>query len=888
MILKHLIIIALFIICPLKAFSQPSYVPDEWMSSGTTVRVTSTSNNVGIGTTTSTEKLEVNGTVKASALTTGAGTGSISSTQGINFDSNEDGVPEMVILTGGNVAIGTSTPTAKLDVSGKAKADGVALKPSVTYTVCSASTIGNDTCDYLTDGTADNVQINAALVAGAGGHVKVMEGSYSISDVVLVPSNTTLEIAKGATITIPNSYTPTTTYTVNSRVIKALITNSDHSTGNTNVHITGLGRITAEGTTQSQATTWAAVYLHKCTYSYIGGLTIDNLLYTITVENDERQFGVFFTETDDSVIDNLKVSYTGDDPITIRRSSRRNIIMNSITHSSKFGHCYQIAGGTAGSIFGTNGNNTEYNILANNICKGTTNQLWSGSGIATHHAVNTSVFGNYIENTGSGLLILGDVYGNIYDNNRIVDPETYGVYVNAESSGAPTIGMDNNSFSNTRITMKADTEYGVYVNSGTVDISGLTFAGGYIAGANGDAQNGFYFLTSGEDMRDISVTNFTIRDIGNTAIRFEAATGDIINNSIVTNNTLIDNGVGILTTATGGTIKDFVINSNQINSDRNVAATADSARGLRLNYLTESVITGNRVDTLGIAVSETQTADYNFFSNNNNVGSGTTSVQTVGVNTIDRDGASSNPWIDGGSNIYLSTSTDNVGIGTSIPSYRLNIKGDQTSQIRATNTTTSSIFQGGTISLSSDDGAALDVGHRLGSYQFHGAVNEVSGLNIGASISAISAESYSPTNVGTNLVFNTVPIGSNGTTEKLRIESLGNVGIGTFTIPAKLVVQNTVVSEGIVQFNDDINDPSPFFINSLGNVGIGTDNPRGSLTILSGNVGIGTWSPTAKFEIIGGGIKAVGIGTSVPMPLCRKADGTFGTYTGATWNGTCN
>lgn len=82
----------------------------------------------------------------------------------------------------------------------------------------------------------------------------------------------------------------------------------------------------------------------------------------------------------------------------------------------------------------------------------------------------------------------------------------------------------------------------------------------------------------------------------------------------------------------------------------------------------------------------------------------------------------------------------------------------------------------------------------------------------------------------------------------------------------------------------------------IGGVGIGsttaspyvTTTPQTTMFVVEGNIGIGTLAPGARLDIRTGGIRAVGIGTTTPELVCRKADGTFGTAHGASFNGTCN
>lgn len=54
-------------------------------------------------------------------------------------------------------------------------------------------TVGPSDADYITDGTADDVQIQEALTAAAGGVVYLKQGTYSLTAGILLPTNTTLQ-----------------------------------------------------------------------------------------------------------------------------------------------------------------------------------------------------------------------------------------------------------------------------------------------------------------------------------------------------------------------------------------------------------------------------------------------------------------------------------------------------------------------------------------------------------------------------------------------------------------------------------------------------------------------------------------------------------------------
>lgn len=105
----------------------------------------------------------------------------------LNFDSGTF----FIDSSANRIGIGTTSPTSALSLT----ADGIAVHPSVTYTVCSASARGKDACDYVADGTADEVQINTALTAAGNagdGTVVLSEGTFTLSAGLSIPQNVSL------------------------------------------------------------------------------------------------------------------------------------------------------------------------------------------------------------------------------------------------------------------------------------------------------------------------------------------------------------------------------------------------------------------------------------------------------------------------------------------------------------------------------------------------------------------------------------------------------------------------------------------------------------------------------------------------------------------------
>jgi hypothetical protein len=115
------------------------------------------------------------------------------------------GVVYATVTISQNIQIGSGTPDLTLDgddlyVTGTAEVDGaLAAKTggSATFVVAAsdASTRVKNQADYVADGTADNVEIQAAIDAlpAAGGRVVLSEGIFNISSAVTMKTNVMLE-----------------------------------------------------------------------------------------------------------------------------------------------------------------------------------------------------------------------------------------------------------------------------------------------------------------------------------------------------------------------------------------------------------------------------------------------------------------------------------------------------------------------------------------------------------------------------------------------------------------------------------------------------------------------------------------------------------------------
>ena len=180
-----------------------------------------------------------------------------------------------------------------------------------------------------------------------------------------------------------------------------------------------------------------------------------------------------------------------------------------------------------------------------------------------------------------------------------------------------------------------------------------------------------------------------------------------------------------------------------------------------------------------------------------------------------RPGANTLAWATGGVERGRITGSGNVGIGATDPIYRLQVLSGATQPIVAESTTTNAFI------------AFKDA-----------TTSNLFSVRLGAT--------------GNALTFQT------STTERMRIDSAGNVGIGTSSPSDRLDVRGTVLWGSAAQ-GRLTNSGADIFVDSVGTAGniILRNNPTGAGTTermridSSGNVGIGTSAPSTKLHVDG-------------------------------------
>ena len=157
------------------------------------------------------------------------------------------------------------------------------------------------------------------------------------------------------------------------------------------------------------------------------------------------------------------------------------------------------------------------------------------------------------------------------------------------------------------------------------------------------------------------------------------------------------------------------------------------------------------------------------------------------------------------------TSTGSVGIGTASPDFTLHTvsASEWPVALRASiNTTTNRTHFLAQRSLGTPAApTALTSGSFIGGLGIGGydGTNWTLGWNGGAEITAIASQNWTTIARGTHLIFSNTPDGTTGITERMRIDSIGRVGIGTAAPGFNVHVMGTIgATNEITAFASDV------------------------------------------------------------------------------------
>ncbi len=236
-----------------------------------------------------------------------------------------------------------------------------------------ASQAEKDGADYIATGTNDQTTINTALTAASGGRVYLTDGTFSTTDVISIPNNTTLAGAgRGTIIQFANIAGQT----------KNMITNTDTATG-TGVTVRDLQ---LDGN-RSVNTTGTMDGIH---FDHMGAGTGSNprqgALITGVWINNFNEYNLYMTTSGNTTISNNTIQNSLGSGLRLEGSNRNNITGNLVVSN----------GGSGIVAINSGANNSSYNVISSNNVVGN-----STNGIYVIGDSNTITGNNIRDNGGS-------------------------------------------------------------------------------------------------------------------------------------------------------------------------------------------------------------------------------------------------------------------------------------------------------------------------------------------------------------------------------------------------------------------------------------------------------------------------------------------------------
>jgi uncharacterized protein YaiE (UPF0345 family) len=387
--------------------------------------------------------------------------------------------------------------------------------------------------------------------------------------------------------------------------------------------------------------------------------------------------------------------------------------------------------------------------------------------------------------------------------------------------------------------------FGQYNTSGDASINNLASA------------NLLFATNNTERMRITSAGNVGIgtdSPLSNLHVRAASGSASVRIQDSTNNTTLFlqsQNGLGVVGTITNHALR-FDTNDAEcmrITSTGNVGIGTDSPAQLLHLYKPSG--------SVSLALQSSTNYGY-FYNDGTNIGLAS-NIGSTGFKLIVNRSAPDNSLVV--------NSAGNVGIGTDSPRSTADVNGILT--VGDGNPPTFNLYRN----------VALGNNASFGSINF-GARYDGTNYGIGASLSTNSVGVWSSTNYGGNLIFATTPQNSTTLTERMRITSGGNVGIGTTSPATKLhVVGSQTLTNSTGIFIEDFYSSGGF--TKIGSKYQTTNNCRAEVRFINpatgadsdmsfavsdagnnfynamyikgagGNVGIGTTAPNAKLQIVG-------------------------------------
>ena len=621
-----------------------------------------------------------------------AGNVGISTTNTVGIGTTSAGAGAGLVVMNGNVGIGTSSPASALNVIGDVniganqslkltggttfpaspsagqmfyRTDNKQLyvyengqwqsdRSTATFIVSASNSSNNNKADYVGNGTADDVAINAAITAlpATGGIIYLIDGTYNITaPIVIGESNVTLTGAGWNTI-LKKMWNETTANN------SGVITMGNSSTSYSGITVENL-QVNGNKATYSGVDN-NGILMTYLTYSTIsnvwvnnaGGIGIagngsyigskNNILYSTVSSNGSDGINMG-GDSNESIIGN-KVASNGGSGIYSGTYGGAIVSNNTVTSNTNSGILFNLSynmiignyvASNGGGIDGTT--NTSDDFISDNVVVSNTS-----NGINFNYSGNNEITGNIVDsNTHHGISASYDT-DDIISNNKIKN----------NGSGYNGIDISNDvsqQITNNYITNTAGAGHAIQIYGGSTGtyLSGNIYSG---TGATAISDTGTGTIYAGQTVG----SNYVFQGLGNLGIG-SLTPGQVLDvQGTVRATAFVGNGSGL--TGVGGSnywLNTAAAGNVGISTTNTVGIGTTSGVGAGLVVMNGNVGIGTWTPSALLNVNGATTiSGTTTISKDGGLSWGSSAVLTVGPSTWDGSSTGASLFVYTGSAVY--------------------------------------------------------------------------------------------------------------------------------------------------------------------------------------------------------------------------------------------
>ena len=315
------------------------------------------------------------------------------------YYGDSSGKAKKVILAGVPGPVG---PQGGVGPQGPAGPAGIGSRNSRFIIGTSTAGWTADDCDYLCDGAADDVEINAAIQAlpATGGQILILDGTYIITAPITIDKNNATLRGNGTATILQRNW--------NSVAEEGVITITAANGGVT------IQNIQIDGNAENYTNTKYGIYVIS---------NSNNIINNICNNNDSH--GIYLSGSNNTVAGN---TCNNNDSHGIYLSGSNNTVTGNTCDNNSATGIYLASSSNNNTVTGNTSNNNNHGIY-----------LYSSS--------NNTITGNTCNNNNSRGIFLASssnnntVTGNTYNNNN-----NHGIYVATSNNNTVTGNTCNNNF----------------------------------------------------------------------------------------------------------------------------------------------------------------------------------------------------------------------------------------------------------------------------------------------------------------------------------------------------------------------------------------------------------------------------------------------------------